>query len=136
MKAIIMAGGEGSRLRPLTCDRPKPMVPVMDRPIMQHIVDLLKRHGFRDIGATLMYLPEDIKDYFGDGGDFGVRMQYFIEESPLGTAGSVKNAQEFLDQTFLVISGDALTDFDLTQIMSFHRSKQAAVTCFTRCPLP
>ncbi len=137
MKAIIMAGGEGSRLRPLTCDRPKPMVPVMDRPIMQHIVDLLKRHGFRDIGATLMYLPEDIKDYFGDGGDFGVRMQYFIEESPLGTAGSVKNAQEFLDQTFLVIGGDALTDFDLTQIMSFHRSKQAAVTiALTRVSTP
>ncbi|MGI6686458.1 MAG: sugar phosphate nucleotidyltransferase [Bacillota bacterium] len=137
MKAIIMAGGEGSRLRPLTCDRPKPMVPVMDRPIMQHIVELLYRHGFRDIGATLMYLPEDIKDYFGDGSEFGVRMQYFVEESPLGTAGSVKNAQQFLDQPFLVISGDALTDFDLTKIMSFHQEKQAAVTiALTRVPTP
>jgi len=137
MKAIIMAGGEGSRLRPLTCDRPKPMVPVMDRPIMQHIVELLHRHNFRDIGATLMYLPEDIKDYFGDGADFGVRMQYFIEESPLGTAGSVKNAQSFLDQPFLVISGDALTDFNLTKIMAFHKEKKAAVTiALTKVPSP
>lgn len=137
MKAIIMAGGEGSRLRPLTCDRPKPMVPVMDRPIMQHIVELLYRHNFRDIGATLMYLPEDIKDYFGDGAEFGVKMQYFIEESPLGTAGSVKNAREFLDQPFLVISGDALTDFDLSQIMSFHQRKKAAVTiALTKVPTP
>ncbi|WP_089612235.1 sugar phosphate nucleotidyltransferase [Dehalobacterium formicoaceticum] len=137
MKAIIMAGGEGSRLRPLTCDRPKPMVPVMDRPIMQHIVQLLWDHNFRDIGATLMYLPEDIKDYFGDGSDYGVNMQYFIEETPLGTAGSVKNAQEFLDETFLVISGDALTDFDLNYIMSFHQKKKAAVTiALTRVPTP
>lgn len=137
MKAIIMAGGEGSRLRPLTCDRPKPMVPVMDRPIMQHIVELLHRHNFRDIGATLMYLPEDIKDYFGDGSEFGVNMQYFIEESPLGTAGSVKNAQSFLDQPFLVISGDALTDFDLTNIMAFHKNKKAAVTiALTKVPSP
>lgn len=137
MKAIIMAGGEGSRLRPLTCDRPKPMVPVMDRPIMEHIIELLHKHNFRDIGATLMYLPEDIKDYFGDGTDFGVKLQYFIEESPLGTAGSVKNAQAFLDQPFLVISGDALTDFDLTKIMAFHQEKKAAVTiALTKVPSP
>ncbi|ATW23462.1 mannose-1-phosphate guanyltransferase [Candidatus Formimonas warabiya] len=137
MKAIIMAGGEGSRLRPLTCDRPKPMVPVMDRPIMQHIVELLYRHNFAHVGATLMYLPEDIKDFFGDGSDFGIKMQYFVEESPLGTAGSVKNAQEFLDDTFLVISGDALTDFDLSAIMDFHKTKKAAVTIvLTRVPNP
>lgn len=123
-----MAGGEGSRLRPLTCDRPKPMVPVMDRPIMEHIVELLHKHNFHDIGATLMYLPEAIKDYFGDGSEFGVNMRYFIEETPLGTAGSVKNGQEFLDETFLVISGDALTDFNLTEVFKFHKQKKSAVT--------
>ncbi|NMA15533.1 MAG: NTP transferase domain-containing protein, partial [Clostridia bacterium] len=128
MKAVIMAGGEGSRLRPLTCDRPKPMVPVMDRPIMEHIIKLLKKHNLIDIGVTLMYLPEEIKDYFGDGREYGVNLQYFVEETPLGTAGSVKNGEEFLDQPFLVISGDALTDFDLSDIIRFHREKEAAVT--------
>ncbi|NLM46472.1 MAG: NTP transferase domain-containing protein [Firmicutes bacterium] len=128
MKAIIMAGGEGSRLRPLTCDRPKPMVPLMNRPLMEHIVALLKRYGLKNIGVTLQYLPEQIRDYFGDGRDFGVTMQYFVEDSPLGTAGSVKNAGAFLDETFLVISGDALTDFDLQKAIAFHRQKGGVAT--------
>jgi len=128
VKAVIMAGGEGSRLRPLTCDRPKPMVPVMDKPIMEHIVRLLYQHNLNQIGVTLMYLPEEIKDYFGDGSDFGVSFEYFVEEIPLGTAGSVKNGEKFLDEPFLVISGDALTDFDLTKVIRFHREKGAAVT--------
>ncbi|HHX73635.1 MAG TPA: NDP-sugar synthase, partial [Firmicutes bacterium] len=128
MKAIIMAGGEGSRLRPLTCDRPKPMVPLMNRPLMEHIVALLKRHDLKNIGVTLQYLPEQIRDYFGDGRDFGVSMQYFVEDSPLGTAGSVKNAGDFLDETFLVISGDALTDFDLHKAIAFHRQKGGVAT--------
>lgn len=138
MKAIIMAGGEGSRLRPLTCNRPKPMVPVMNRPIMSHIVDLLKQHQITDIGVTLQYMPEAIKDHFGNGAEYGVNMRYFIEETPLGTAGSVKNAGEFLDETFMVISGDALTDFDLSRAIEFHRQKQAIATLvLTRveCPL-
>lgn len=128
MKVIIMAGGEGSRLRPLTCDRPKPMVPIMNRPMMEHIVALLKRFGLTEIGVTLQYLPEQIKNYFGDGREFGVNMQYFIEDSPLGTAGSVKNSGSFLDETFLVISGDALTDFDLQKAIDFHRQKGGAAT--------
>ncbi|MGI6711569.1 MAG: sugar phosphate nucleotidyltransferase [Bacillota bacterium] len=128
MKAVIMAGGEGSRLRPLTCDRPKPMVPVMDKPIMEHIIQLLYRHNLHNIGVTLMYLPEEIKDYFGDGSEFGVKLEYFIEETPLGTAGSVKNGEKFLDESFLVISGDALTDFDLTNVIRYHQDKKAAVT--------
>jgi mannose-1-phosphate guanylyltransferase / phosphomannomutase len=128
LKVIIMAGGEGSRLRPLTCDRPKPMVPIMNRPMMEHIVALLKDHSLTDIGVTLQYLPEQIKHYFDDGQEFGVRMQYFIEESPLGTAGSVKNAGNFLDETFLVISGDALTDFDLKRAIRFHREKGGVAT--------
>lgn len=128
MKAVIMAGGEGSRLRPLTCDRPKPMVPVMNVPIMEHIIQLLKKHGFRDIAVTLQYLPEQIKDYFGDGSRLGVKLHYYTEDSPLGTAGSVKNAESFLDETFLVISGDALTDIDLTKALGFHRKKKGLAT--------
>ena len=128
MKAIIMAGGEGSRLRPLTCDRPKPLTPLLDRPVMEHIIQLLKRHEITDIGVTLQYLPEAIQDYFGDGSPWGVNLHYFIEETPLGTAGSVKNAEGFLNETFLVISGDALTDFDLSQAIAFHRKKQAIAT--------
>ncbi|MBF7081906.1 NTP transferase domain-containing protein [Desulfallas sp. Bu1-1] len=138
MKAIIMAGGEGSRLRPLTCSIPKPMVPVLNRPIMSHIVNLLRRHDFSDIGVTLQYMPEEIRSYFGNGSDFNVHLKYFIEDVPLGTAGSVKNAQDFLDRTFLVISGDALTDFDLSKAIDFHRQKGAKATLvLTRvsCPL-
>jgi mannose-1-phosphate guanylyltransferase/phosphomannomutase len=138
MKAVVMAGGEGSRLRPLTCGRPKPMAPVLNRPMMEHVVDLLKEHGFSEIGVTLQYRPEDIREYFGSGADYGVHFRYFVEETPLGTAGSVKNAAAFLDETFLVISGDALTDLDLTQAVEFHRRQGAMATlALTRvdCPL-
>ncbi|MBQ7669079.1 MAG: NTP transferase domain-containing protein [Clostridia bacterium] len=128
MKAIIMAGGAGSRLRPLTCGRPKPIVPIMNKPVMAHIIELLKKNGITDIGVTLQYLPEKIEDIFGDGSEYGVNMQYFVEDSPLGTAGSVKNAEEFLDDTFVVISGDALTDIDLTKAIKFHKSKKTICT--------
>lgn len=128
MKAVIMAGGEGTRLRPLTCDLPKPMVPVLNRPVMEHIVNLLKQHGITDIAATLAYLPEKISSYFGTGEEFNVNMHYFIEEKPLGTAGSVKNAQSFLDDDFLVISGDALTDIDLSQAIAFHKKVGSMAT--------
>ncbi|OPY57313.1 MAG: D-glycero-alpha-D-manno-heptose 1-phosphate guanylyltransferase [Pelotomaculum sp. PtaU1.Bin035] len=138
MKAIIMAGGEGSRLRPLTCGRPKPMVPVLNRPIMVHIVELLKEHGITDIGVTLQYQPEAIRDYFADGEEYGVNLQYFVEDVPLGTAGSVKNAADFLDETFVVISGDALTDLELSRAVEFHKKRGSIATLvLTRvdCPL-
>ena len=90
MKAVVMAGGEGSRLRPLTSRRPKPLAPVANKPVMEHIVDLLRRHGVKDIVATLHYLADEIESYFGDGRDFGVRMSYVVEDTPLGTAGAVK----------------------------------------------
>lgn len=138
MKAIIMAGGEGSRLRPLTCGRPKPMVPVLNKPIMTHIINLLTEHGFNDIGVTLQYQPQAIRDYFGSGYEYGVNLQYFVEEIPLGTAGSVKNAAGFLDETFIVISGDALTDLDLSRALEFHKKQGALATLvLTRvdCPL-
>ncbi len=128
MKAIIMAGGEGTRLRPLTCTMPKPMARILNRPVMEHILLLLRRHGITEIGVTLMYMPEKIREYFGDGSAWGVHLSYFLEETPLGTAGSVKNAADFLDDDFLVISGDALTDADLSAFLSFHREKEAEAT--------
>ncbi len=123
-----MAGGEGTRLRPLTCDRPKPMVPVGNRPVMEYAIELLKKLNITEIGVTLQYLPEHISDYFGDGKQWGVNLHYFIEDVPLGTAGSVKNAGDFLDETFLVVSGDALTDLDLSKAVDFHRQNKAIGT--------
>ncbi|NLI57844.1 MAG: NTP transferase domain-containing protein [Clostridium sp.] len=137
MKAVIMAGGEGSRLRPLTCDIPKPMVPIMNVPIMEHIINLLKKHGIKDIAVTLMYLPQKIRDYFGNGSNFGVNIHYFTEDVPLGTAGSVKNAEEFLDETFIVISGDSLTNMDITKAIEFHKNKKSLATLvLTRVDVP
>lgn len=123
-----MAGGEGTRLRPLTCGRPKPMVPIANKPVMEHIIDLLKRHKIVNVAATLQYMPDLISDYFGDGDSFGIKMRYYIEQKPLGTAGSVKNAEDFLDETFLVISGDALTDIDLNRAIAFHKDKRSFAT--------
>ncbi len=128
MKAVVMAGGEGSRLRPLTLGRPKPMVPIVNQPVMAHIIDLLKKHGITDIVVTLQYRAEDIQDHFGDGKNYGVSIRYTVEEVPLGTAGSVKLAEEMLDETFIVISGDALTDFDLGAIIKYHNDRQAMAT--------
>src|SRR5580704_9637080 len=114
MKAVVMAGGEGSRLRPLTSSRPKPLVPVANKPVMHHIVDLLRRHDIHEVVATLHYLADEIENYFGDGSDLGVTMEYVVEDTPLGTAGAVKLAQRRLEaRRFLVVSGDALTDIDL-----------------------
>jgi len=124
-----MAGGEGTRLRPLTSLRPKPMVPIANQPIMEHIIGLVKHHGFIDVVATLAFMPRFIEDYFGEGEEWGLNIRYTYEESPLGTAGSVKNAQALIgDEVFLVISGDALTDIDLTSVIRFHKNSGGAVT--------
>ncbi|MFC4078318.1 sugar phosphate nucleotidyltransferase [Salinithrix halophila] len=131
MKAVIMAGGKGTRLRPLTSRLPKPMVPLLDKPCMEYIIELLKRHGIEEIAVTVQYLPQAIQNHFGDGSDYGVKIQYFEETLPLGTAGSVKNAEDFLDDTFIVISGDALTDFDLDKAVAFHRERRAIGTLVT-----
>src|SRR2546423_4116037 len=112
MKAVIMAGGEGPRLRPLTSNQPKPMMPLANRPMMEHIVRLLKEHGFDEIVVTLAFLPQAIRTYFGDGSEFGVRMVYATDESPLGTAGPVRNAMAELDERFLVISRHVRPGFD------------------------
>ena len=128
MKAVVMAGGEGTRLRPLTSNQPKPMVPVAGKPCMEHIIELLRRHGMSDIVVTVAYLPQVIRGYFDDGGEMGVELHYSVEETPLGTAGSVKNAAELLDETFLVISGDALCDFDLAGLVDAHKRRGAVAT--------
>ncbi|MDX1523186.1 MAG: sugar phosphate nucleotidyltransferase, partial [Anaerolineae bacterium] len=128
MKAVIMAGGAGSRLRPMTIERPKPMIPIVNKPVMGHILDLLKRHEITEVVITVQYLADLIQDFFGDGSGFGLNIHYSVEEAPLGTAGSVKNAQSFLDDTFLVISGDALTDFDLTKLIDYHKNSNTLAT--------
>ncbi|MFI5101255.1 MAG: sugar phosphate nucleotidyltransferase, partial [Actinomycetes bacterium] len=138
MKAVVMAGGEGTRLRPMTASMPKPLLPVVNRPIMEHVLRLLRRHGMTDVVVTVQFLASLVRNYFGDGEELGMTLQYATEEEPLGTAGSVKNAEEALaDDTFLVISGDALTDIDLTSLIAFHKERKALVTvCLTRVPDP
>jgi mannose-1-phosphate guanylyltransferase/phosphomannomutase len=128
MKAVVMAGGEGTRLRPLTSNQPKPMVPIVGKPCMEHILDLLRRHDMHEVVVTLAFMPQAIRTYFGDGTTLEMDVDYSVEEQPLGTAGSVRLARERLDDTFLVISGDALCDVDLTGLVAAHREKGAAVT--------
>jgi mannose-1-phosphate guanylyltransferase / phosphomannomutase len=128
MKAVIMAGGEGTRLRPLTSNAPKPMMPIANAPMMEHIVTLLRRHGYDDIVVTVAFMANHIRNYFGDGSEMGVRMVYATEETPLGTAGSVLNARDELDERFLVISGDVLTDIDLGAVARFHDERGALAT--------
>ncbi|MEJ5169703.1 MAG: NDP-sugar synthase, partial [Fimbriimonadales bacterium] len=129
LKTVVMAGGEGTRLRPLTINCPKPLVPVCNQPIMEHIVTLLRRHGVRQVTATVHYLADEIQAYFGDGSDFGVEMGYSLETKPLGTAGAVKKIEDWLkDGTFLIVSGDSLTDCNLERALEYHRAKGSLAT--------
>lgn len=127
-KAVIMAGGFGTRLRPLTMNLPKPMVPVMNIPMMEHIVHLLKKHNFDEITSVLYFQPNVITDHFGDGSKFGMDMSYVKAVADYGTAGAVRNAAEHLKSRFIVISGDVLTDFDLTKALEFHKKNKAMAT--------
>ncbi|MBK8046023.1 MAG: NTP transferase domain-containing protein [Anaerolineales bacterium] len=132
-----MAGGEGSRLRPLTIGRPKPMVPIVNKAVIGHIFDLLKHHGITEVIVTLRYMASAIQDFYDDGSSIGMKITYSVEEAPLGTAGSVKNAARYLDDTFVVISGDALTDFDLKEIVRVHKARESlASITLTRVPNP
>jgi mannose-1-phosphate guanylyltransferase / phosphomannomutase len=128
VKAVVMAGGEGTRLRPLTSNQPKPMVPIVGKPCMEHILELLEQHGIDEVIVTVAFMPQAIRSYFGDGEALGLAVEYSVEESPLGTAGSVRLASGKLDEPFLVISGDALCDVDLSEIVRTHEQKGAAVT--------
>lgn len=128
MKGMIMAAGVGSRLMPLTSDIPKPMVPMANRPLMENTVHLLYEHGFRDLIANLHYHSSVISEYFKDGSDYGVRMEFSLEEELMGTAGGVKRCEWFLDEPFVVVSGDALTDVNLGALMDAHKKNGALAT--------
>ncbi len=128
VKAVILVGGQGTRLQPLTFIVPKSLVPVVNRPVMEHMIAYLKQFGVTDIVLTLSYLPEAIRHHFGDGRDFGVHLTYCLEKDPLGTAGAVKNAAAHLDSTFLVLNGDIFTEMDLADMLSSHVNKKARAT--------
>lgn len=128
MKAIIMAGGKGTRLHPLTKRAPKPMLQLLDRPTMEYIVELLSRHQFDDITVTVCYMSDVIQNHFSDGKRFGVRIRYEEERVPLGTAGGVKQVEEHLQETFIVMSGDGLTDVNLTKALEDHHKHGGMAT--------
>lgn len=128
MQAIIMAGGAGSRLKPLTNSIPKPMVPIIDKPVLDLILNHLVKYDITDIAMTLGYKPEQIQERYKDGSNYGVNIEYFVEEEPLGTAGGVKNTASFIKGDFIVISGDAVTDIDIEEMYDFHKDKYAAIT--------
>jgi len=124
MKAVILVGGEATRLRPLTCNTQKIMVPVLNRPFFEHLVGYLKRHNIMDIVLAVGKSPAQIQDYFGDGSKLGVRITYSIENFAMGTAGAVKNAERFLDDAFIVFNGDIFTDIDLSTMMQLHHQNK------------
>ena len=128
MKAVILAGGLGTRLRPLTINTPKTLVPVLNIPFLEYVVRRLSQHNVSEVVLALSHLPQPIEDYFGTGSRFGIKLNYILEETPLGTAGAVKNAENFLDETFLVLNGDIFTDLDLTAMMDFHSNRESRVT--------
>lgn len=132
MRAMVLAAGLGTRLRPITYAIPKPMVPVLNRPVMEHSVRLIARHGFEEAIANLHWFPETIEGYFGDGSDFGIELTYSHEQQLLGTAGGVRNVAEFLGDSFLVVAGDALTDLDFSAMRKFHESHDGLVTLATK----
>jgi mannose-1-phosphate guanylyltransferase len=129
MKAMLLGAGLGTRLRPITYELPKPLVPVLGRPVMDHILELLARHGFGDVVANLHYFPDLIRNRFGDGSAYGVELTYSYEQELLGTAGGVRNVRDhFGGETFLVISGDALTDVDLGALWQRHHEAGGIAT--------
>ena len=134
MRAMILAAGLGTRLRPLTYLMPKPMAPVLNVPVMEHIVRLLVKHGFTEVITNLSYLPERIREHFGDGSDFGIELSYSEEAEPLGTAGGVGKVRDFLteSESCLIISGDALTDIDLGAMREAHEGNDGIATLATK----
>jgi mannose-1-phosphate guanylyltransferase len=128
MKAIILAGGEGTRLRPLTDDMPKPLLPIKGKPIIEHAINNFRKHGIKDIILSIGYRADKIKEYFGDGSNFGVKISYCIENEPLGTGGAIKFASKNISETFIAINGDNLADFNWTEMLKFHRENKAQIT--------
>lgn len=133
MKAMILAAGFGTRLRPLTHVLPKPMFPLLGRPLLHHLIDQLSASGIHDIAVNIHHLPQKVTEYFGDGGRFGVRLRFFREEKILGTAGGIKAAADFFDdEPFLVINSDIVVNIDLRRVIAFHREKGSRLTLVVR----
>jgi len=128
LTAVILVGGPGTRLQPLTNDRPKSVLPVLNRPFLEHFIAYLKHFGVENIILTLSYMPDIIREYLGDGSRYGVRLTYCLEEEPLGTAGAVKNAEAYIDGTFFVLNGDVFSDMNLGDMLAFHRERKAQAT--------
>jgi mannose-1-phosphate guanylyltransferase/phosphomannomutase len=128
VKVVVLAGGYGTRLRPLTYTRPKPMLPLAGKPILAYIIESVASEGFNDVIVTTNYFREQITDYFGNGSEFGVRVVYPDEKKPLGTAGSAKNSENYLNETFAVIQGDNLTEIKFRDLLNFHRKKGRIAT--------
>ncbi len=128
MKAVILVGGEGTRLRPLTCNTPKVMVPVLNHPFLEHVINYLKKHNVVDIILAMGQLSAQIQSYFGDGSELGVKLTYSVEDFFMGTAGAIKNAEKLLGESFIVFNGDVFTDLDLTAMINFHCEKKAVAT--------
>jgi NDP-sugar pyrophosphorylase family protein len=135
MQALILAGGKGTRLRPLTMHTPKPIVPIANRPFLLYQLELLKRADVRDVILSLSYQPQKIEDKIGDGTDYNVRVSYAVEASPLGTAGAYRNAASLISETTVVFNGDVLTDIDMNEVIRSHRERQAAAT-IVLAPVP
>jgi mannose-1-phosphate guanylyltransferase / phosphomannomutase len=128
MKAFVMAAGVGTRLRPLTYDIPKPMISIVNKPVLEHTLELLIKYGIKEVVVNLHHQGEMIKNYFGSGSKWGIRIQYSQEKKLMGTAGGVKKAERFFDETFLVMSGDGLTDINLSRAIDSHRRKKSLAT--------
>ena len=127
-KAIILVGGEGTRLRPYTYELPKALLPIHGKPMVQHVMDLLKSHGVTEMYLAVGYKGEMIKDYFGDGSKLGVSIKYIVEKTPLGTAGPLRLAKKYLDETFFIVWGDILSQIDLSDFAHFHKNSDALAT--------
>ena len=128
MKAVILAGGLGTRLRPLTNKKPKPMLPLGNKPLLEHLIKWIRKNGVKDIVLCVSYLHETIEKHFGDGSKFGMNIEYAVSKKPLATAGQLKTAQKFIDDTFVCVYGDSLFDFSLRNMISDHKKKKSFIT--------
>src|SRR5689334_19889892 len=128
MQALILAGGKGTRLRPLTVYTPKPIVPFLNQPFLLYQIEILRRAGIEDITLSLSYQPDKIEQILGDGSDFGVNLRFITEPSPMGTGGAYKFAAEEIRETTVVLNGDILTDLDIGHVVEFHRAQKATAT--------
>jgi len=128
MKALILIGGMGTRLRPLTCETPKPLLPIVNRPFLEYQLRLLKKYGIKDVVLCVGYMSHEFEKYFVDGKKYGMNIKYMHEQHPLGTGGALKNAEKYIDSTTVILNGDILTDIDLKSMIKFHKDKKSKVT--------